>query len=401
MEKPKQRKQSKENRPHSGGGDEASSSGKVKGSSAKQPAPKKHSVLQGLLVSVLFFFLSSYLITDTWLWGYKGKYVNWRHWVPRKQIVLTQKELAQYDGSDPAKPIYLAVKAEVFDVSAGRDHYSWGGAYGFFSGKDASRAYSTGCFQTHLTHDLRGLSPSQLDGVDSWASFYRNHPKYFKIGTVILDPIDPSSPIPEDCNKPKANMIKSILALAAVAVAAVSAQGGAPLNHISFTQPVGDGITYIAGTNQTFSWTMACTLPSIMVSATPNATEVDFMDSNDINNAFYVKKVGTIDCTKSVGNLVWTVPSDTKPGVYALQLLLTPNNAYSGRFNVTGPGGSTGGSAAAIVDGGNNDINTNGGNDAKASGTSTSTPSTAASVNVGKAMAAVAAGASAVLALAL
>ncbi|KAF9122734.1 hypothetical protein BGX30_001807 [Mortierella sp. GBA39] len=137
-------------------------------------------------------------------------------------------------------------------------------------------------------------------------------------------------------------MIKSILALATIATMA-SAQG---LTHISFTQPVGDGITYVAGTNQTFSWTMACTTPSTLVSATPNATEVDFMDSNNISNAFFVKKVGTIDCTKSVGNLVWTVPADTKPGVYALQFLLTPNNAYSGRFNVTTPGESGGDGAA-------------------------------------------------------
>ncbi|KAF9427283.1 hypothetical protein BGZ94_005186 [Podila epigama] len=137
-------------------------------------------------------------------------------------------------------------------------------------------------------------------------------------------------------------MIKSIIALSALAIATVSAQG---LDHISFTQPVGDGITYVAGTNQTFSWTMACTGPNrSLYSETPNATEVDFMDSNNIDNAFYVKKVGTIDCTKSVGNLVWTVPADTKPGVYALQLLLRPNNAYSGRFNVTAPGGSASGS---------------------------------------------------------
>ncbi|KAF9404365.1 hypothetical protein BGZ94_004218 [Podila epigama] len=122
----------------------------------------------------------------------------------------------------------------------------------------------------------------------------------------------------------------------------------ATLEHISFTQPVGDGISYEAGTNQTFSWTMACISPSKLYSATPSAVEVDFMDSNNIDNAFYVKKVGTIDCTKSVGNLVWTVPADTKPGVYALQLLLTPNNAYSGRFNVTAPGsGSTHGPSSS------------------------------------------------------
>ncbi|KAG0323789.1 hypothetical protein BGZ99_002501 [Dissophora globulifera] len=156
-------------------------------------------------------------------------------------------------------------------------------------------------------------------------------------------------------------MIKSVIALAALATAAVTvtaaAASAAPLNHISFTQPVGEGISYAAGTNQTFSWTMACTTPSTLISATPAATEVDFMDSNNIDNAFYVKKVGTIDCNKGVGNLVWTVPADTKPGVYALQLLLTPNNAYSGRFNVTAPGsGSTVGPSTGA--GGSNGSNT-------------------------------------------
>ena len=30
------------------------------------------------------------------------------------------------------------------------------------AGRDASRAFVTGCFDTHLTHDLRGLSPEEL-----------------------------------------------------------------------------------------------------------------------------------------------------------------------------------------------------------------------------------------------
>ncbi|KAG0279874.1 hypothetical protein BGZ96_001779 [Linnemannia gamsii] len=168
--------------------------------------------------------------------------------------------------------------------------------------------------------------------------------------------------------------MKSFITLAALAltVSAGAAPGGSTgsstLNHISFTQPVGEGITYVAGTNQTFSWTMACTPPSTLVSATPSATEVDFMDSNNIDNAFYVKKVGTIDCTKSVGNLVWTVPADTKAGVYALQLLLTPNNAYSGRFNVTAPGGgSQGGNGGGS---GGNGGGSQGGNGAPSGGSS-------------------------------
>ncbi|KAG0215942.1 hypothetical protein BGX28_007168 [Mortierella sp. GBA30] len=191
-------------------------------------------------------------------------------------------------------------------------------------------------------------------------------------------------------------MIKSILAIVAIASAvSAAAPGAAPpatLNHISFTQPVGEGISYAAGTNQTFSWTMACTAPSTLVSATPSATEVDFMDSNNIDNAFYVKKVGTIDCTKSVGNLVWTVPADTKPGVYALQLLLTPNNAYSGRFNVTAPGsGSSEGPSTGSTGG------ANGGASQPSAPAAGSSAAAAGSAPVSMAIAAVVAGAAAMM----
>ena len=66
-------------------------------------------------------------------------------------------------------------------------------------GKDATRAFITGCFQTHLTHDLRGLSQDQVDSLKSWADFFAGSKKYTYVGKVILDPIDPQSPIPADC----------------------------------------------------------------------------------------------------------------------------------------------------------------------------------------------------------
>jgi hypothetical protein len=51
---------------------------------------------------------------------------------------------------------------DVYDVSANRRTYGPGGGYGFFAGKDAARAFVTGCFKDDLTHDIRGLDPSQL-----------------------------------------------------------------------------------------------------------------------------------------------------------------------------------------------------------------------------------------------
>ena len=55
----------------------------------------------------------------------------------------------------------------MFDVTEGRRIYGPGGYYSFFSGKDASRAYVTGCFQTHLTYDVRDFDDKQMSVSDS------------------------------------------------------------------------------------------------------------------------------------------------------------------------------------------------------------------------------------------
>jgi len=55
------------------------------------------------------------------------------------------------------KPIYLALNSTIYDVTAGRNYYGPGASYDFFSGRDASRAFITGCFNEDLTGDLRGV----------------------------------------------------------------------------------------------------------------------------------------------------------------------------------------------------------------------------------------------------
>ena len=74
--------------------------------------------------------------------------------------------------------------------------------YNYRAGRDASRAFITGCFQTHLTHDLRGLSEHELGALANWKKFFAKHVKYVKVGTLDRSPIDPSSPIPEPCKPP-------------------------------------------------------------------------------------------------------------------------------------------------------------------------------------------------------
>ena len=88
------------------------------------------------------------------------------------------------------------------------------------AGRDAARAFATGCFATHRTYDIRGLDEREMkvckltidafvvyhlfQGLHHWKNFFATHKKYKKIGRVLHRPIDPASPIPEPCQPEKA-----------------------------------------------------------------------------------------------------------------------------------------------------------------------------------------------------
>lgn len=122
----------------------------------------------------------SYLSTsgESMTWGYNAWWTRAREWkgiivcsthVPhhpsqsthqtlqKPEVHLTDAELAAYDGSDPTKPIYLALNGTIYDVSASPSTYGPGGSYHFFAGRDAARAFLTGCFQEDAVPDLRGV----------------------------------------------------------------------------------------------------------------------------------------------------------------------------------------------------------------------------------------------------
>ncbi|WFD44636.1 hypothetical protein MPSI1_003306 [Malassezia psittaci] len=150
-----------------------------------------------LVVAIALGSLSGMFFTNDPLWGYRGKWSNWRTYIPQHEF--TMDRLMVYNGDREDLPILLSIKGDVFDVSAGRLHYSQGSPYHNLAGRDASRAFTTGCFETHLTHDLRGLSSDQLKSLDAWHKFFQDHHTYHKVGRARLPPIDPASPIPEPC----------------------------------------------------------------------------------------------------------------------------------------------------------------------------------------------------------
>lgn len=153
-----------------------------------------------LLTVLIVFCLAGKFFTDSYTWNYQ---VNLAQFWPSNQTLYTEKSLANFDGTvRPDAPILLGIDGDVYDVSANRRVYGPGGSYHVFAGKDAARAFVTGCFTHHLTHDIRGLTEKQLKSLDHWKNFFKNHKDYPKVGRVAHDPIDPNSPIPGPCPPP-------------------------------------------------------------------------------------------------------------------------------------------------------------------------------------------------------
>ncbi|KAK4152602.1 hypothetical protein C8A00DRAFT_16082 [Chaetomidium leptoderma] len=164
----------------------------------------------------------SYLVSsgESFFWGLSdpAKYLRPDWWKRQLSgpIYLTPTELLAYDGSDPSKPIYLAINGTIYDVSANPGTYGPGGSYHYFAGCDAARAYVTGCFAEDRTPDMRGAedmylplddpvvdrhwSPAELaalkkqereaaekrvhDGLSHWVGFFKGNPRYDFVGYV-------------------------------------------------------------------------------------------------------------------------------------------------------------------------------------------------------------------------
>ncbi|WWC57627.1 uncharacterized protein I303_100159 [Kwoniella dejecticola CBS 10117] len=157
---------------------------------------------------ILFIPLLSSFLTQTYTFGLSQYYLPTlrRFWNetplnPYRPTMrgFTPQELGFYDGLHDDRPVYLAIDGTVFDVSANRRIYGKGGSYNMMAGRDASRAFTTGCFETHLTHDTRGLNEGELASLRHWKDFFTNHEKYHKVGYVSNPPLTDEDPIPPPC----------------------------------------------------------------------------------------------------------------------------------------------------------------------------------------------------------
>jgi len=160
-------------------------------------------LLKFIVYLLLIVALAGKFITGNFLWDHNSKWLQYKTYMPKNERLFSERMLANFNGKDPDMPLYLAIDGDVYDVTKGKA-YQPDGSYHILVGVDAARAFATGCFKEHRTHDLRGLSEAELQSIEHWKKFYSEHEDYFKVGRVSHPPIDPASPIPEHCDPKKA-----------------------------------------------------------------------------------------------------------------------------------------------------------------------------------------------------
>ncbi|KAG9062626.1 hypothetical protein KI688_004928 [Linnemannia hyalina] len=121
--------------------------------------------------------------------------------------------------------------------------------------------------------------------------------------------------------------------------------------HTAFTDPVDGSEVYNTGHNATFSWTMACKKSSAAVSTgSSRAVEVQFVNANNPDNAFFVATAAHIDCgSRERGNEYWVVPEvQNHNAKYSLRIMLK-RPIYLGKFKIQAQAGA--GNGGQIVAG--------------------------------------------------
>ncbi|CAI9105923.1 OLC1v1004956C1 [Oldenlandia corymbosa var. corymbosa] len=97
---------------------------------------------------------------------------------------VTEEDLKAYDGKDPNKPLLMAIKGQIYDVSRSRMFYGPGGPYALFAGRDASRALALMSFDPKdLTGNIDGLSDAELEVLQDWE--YKFREKYVQVGQLV------------------------------------------------------------------------------------------------------------------------------------------------------------------------------------------------------------------------
>lgn len=103
-----------------------------------------------------------------------------------KQRYYTLAELKQFNGVND-KPIYIAIKGKIFDVSSREDFYGPEGGYHLFAGHDATRALAKMSFEPEeLAQDhFDDLTFMEREALNDWLMKFEVMKGYPVVGRVL------------------------------------------------------------------------------------------------------------------------------------------------------------------------------------------------------------------------
>ncbi|XP_060183622.1 membrane steroid-binding protein 2-like [Lycium barbarum] len=97
---------------------------------------------------------------------------------------ITEEQLWGYNGADSEKPLLIAIKGHIYDVSTSKMFYGPGGSYAMFAGRDASRALAQLSFKPEdINGNLEGLSDAELKILQDWEDKFME--KYARVGQLV------------------------------------------------------------------------------------------------------------------------------------------------------------------------------------------------------------------------
>ncbi|KAG0133714.1 cytochrome b5-like heme/steroid binding domain-containing protein [Tuber indicum] len=103
---------------------------------------------------------------------------------PPKDDPISLDELKVADGSFEGRPVYVAIKGTVFDVSSNRSSYGPGGSYHVFAGKDASRALAKSSVKPEdAIAKWDDLGDKEKEVLGDWYTYFSK--RYNIVGRVV------------------------------------------------------------------------------------------------------------------------------------------------------------------------------------------------------------------------
>ncbi|KAI3760679.1 hypothetical protein L1987_51077 [Smallanthus sonchifolius] len=147
-------------------------------------SPAAFFTIAAMMVLVYKFVSGMFVAADDYMAVKREQQITLRE--PVQIGNITEDELRPYNGSDHNKPLLMAIKGKIYDVSRSRMFYGPGGPYALFAGRDASRALALMSFESSdLTGDIEGLSASELEVLEDWEAKFEE--KYVKVGQLVTE----------------------------------------------------------------------------------------------------------------------------------------------------------------------------------------------------------------------